>query len=109
MTFINRYSVLNQLKNEKFNKLHIVLGVVSDKKLEEILPLFPVKAYYYFCKPDIPRGLAEEKLQQKASEFKLFGKKYASAEKAYKASLNNANQEDVVFIGGSTFVVAEII
>ena len=101
--------VLNQLKKENYRKLHIVLGVVSDKKLEEILPLFPVKAYYYFCKPDIPRGLAEEKLQQKASEFKLFGKKYASAEKAYKASLNNANQEDVVFIGGSTFVVAEII
>ncbi|APZ46532.1 tetrahydrofolate synthase [Polaribacter reichenbachii] len=101
--------VLHQLKKEEFTKLHIVLGVVSDKKLEEVLPLFPKSAIYYFCKPDIPRGLSEEELQAKAINFDLIGKKYASVKIAYKNALMNANQQDIVYVGGSTFVVAEII
>ncbi|QNM85759.1 bifunctional folylpolyglutamate synthase/dihydrofolate synthase [Polaribacter pectinis] len=101
--------VLNQLKKEKYEKLHIVLGVVSDKKVEEIFPLFPKDAIYYFCKPNIPRGLSEEVLQEKAKDFNLFGKKYSSVEKAYFDALNNANQQDIIYVGGSTFVVAEII
>lgn len=101
--------VLNQLKREKFRKLHIVLGVVSDKKLEEVLPLFPKEATYYFCKPDIPRGMSEEVLQEKALNFNLKGKKYLSVKKAYKQALLNANQQDIIYVGGSTFVVAEII
>ncbi|QOD60705.1 bifunctional folylpolyglutamate synthase/dihydrofolate synthase [Polaribacter haliotis] len=101
--------VLNQLEKEKYEKLHIVLGVVSDKKVEEIFPLFPKDAIYYFCKPNIPRGLSEEVLQEKAKEFNLFGKKYSSVEKAYSYALNNANQQDIIYVGGSTFVVAEII
>lgn len=101
--------VLEQLKRESFRKLHIVLGVVSDKKLETILPLFPIKANYYFCKPNIPRGLSEEVLREKAMEYNLNGKKYNSVRKALSDALNNANQEDIIYIGGSTFVVAEII
>ncbi|WP_088323266.1 bifunctional folylpolyglutamate synthase/dihydrofolate synthase [Polaribacter tangerinus] len=101
--------VLEQLKRESFRKLHIVLGVVSDKKLETILPLFPIKANYYFCKPNIPRGLSEEVLGEKAMEYNLNGKKYNSVRKALSDALNNANQEDIIYIGGSTFVVAEII
>ena len=101
--------VLNQLKKEKTKKLHIVLGVVSDKKLEDILPMFPTEASYYFCKPNIPRGLSEVVLQEKAADFNLVGKKYLSVKKAYKSALLNANQEDTIYIGGSTFVVAEII
>jgi dihydrofolate synthase/folylpolyglutamate synthase len=101
--------VLHQLKKEKTKKLHIVLGVVSDKKLEDILPMFPTEASYYFCKPNIPRGLSEVILQEKAADFNLFGKKYLSVKKAYKSALLNANQEDTIYIGGSTFVVAEII
>jgi len=101
--------VLNQLKKEVFEKLHIVLGVVSDKKLEHILPLFPENANYYFCKPNIPRGLSEVKLEEKAADFHLRGKKYDSVKKAYQASLDNANQQDIIYVGGSTFVVAEII
>jgi len=101
--------VLNQLKKENYKKLHFVLGVVSDKKLEDILPMFPNEATYYFCKPDIPRGLSEAILQEKAAFFNLFGKKYTSVKKAYKSALLNANQEDTIYIGGSTFVVAEII
>ena len=101
--------VLNQLKNESFEKLHIVLGFVSDKKLEEVLPLFPVNATYYYCKPDIPRGLNEVELYKKTSKFKLIGEKFSSVKKAYKNAFLDANQEDVIYVGGSTFVVAEII
>jgi dihydrofolate synthase/folylpolyglutamate synthase len=101
--------VLHQLEKENYRKLHIVLGVVSDKKLEDILPMFPTDASYYFCKPNIPRGLSEAVLQEKANDFSLFGKKYISVKKAYKHALLNANQEDTIYVGGSTFVVAEII
>ncbi|MFD0994115.1 bifunctional folylpolyglutamate synthase/dihydrofolate synthase [Tenacibaculum geojense] len=101
--------VIQQLKKEEFNKLHIVLGVVSDKKLDDILPLFPKEASYYFCKPDIPRGLSAEDLQTAAHKFALIGDFYESVELALKKVLAVANEEDVVFVGGSTFVVAEII
>ncbi|WP_288955801.1 folylpolyglutamate synthase/dihydrofolate synthase family protein [uncultured Polaribacter sp.] len=101
--------VLNQLKEEYCNKLHIVFGVVSDKKLEDVLSLFPLDAQYYFCKPNIPRGLSEDDLHEKASCFNLIGRKYSSVDKAYKKALNDANQEDIIYVGGSTFVVAEII
>jgi len=100
--------VMNQLKNEKFQNLHIVLGVVNDKNLDKILSLFPKNAIYYFCKPDIPRGLEAKKLQQNAMQFQLNGEIYLSVNKAYQTALKNAIKEDFVFIGGSTFVVAEL-
>ena len=101
--------VLNQLKKEQYKKLHIVLGVVLDKNLDEILPMFPKEATYYFCKPNIPRGLSAVVLQEKATNFDLSGKKYMTVKKALAAALDNVNQEDTIYIGGSTFVVAEII
>tara|TARA_R110001606_G_scaffold165748_1_gene310238 strand:- start:996 stop:2204 length:1209 start_codon:yes stop_codon:yes gene_type:complete len=101
--------VLNQLKKESYTKLHFVFGVVADKKLEDVLPLFPKEATYYFCKPAIPRGLSEELLQEKSAAFKLVGKKYASVQEAYENALLYANQHDMIYVGGSTFVVAEII
>ena len=101
--------VLKQLKKEQFKKLHVVLGVVADKNLATILPLFPSNASYYFCKPDVPRGLSEVTLHEKATKFNLVGDKYASVKLALKSALLNANQEDIIYVGGSTFVVAEII
>ena len=101
--------VLNQLKKEHYKKLHIVLGVVLDKNLAAILPMFPEEANYYFCKPNIPRGLSEAILQEKALNFDLIGEKYSSVKEAFKSALLNANQEDTIYVGGSTFVVAEII
>ncbi|MGK0414209.1 MAG: dihydrofolate synthase/folylpolyglutamate synthase [Polaribacter sp.] len=101
--------VLNQLKQEKYTKLHMVLGFVSDKKLEDVLPLFPTDATYYFCRPNIPRGLSEVILQEKAAHFNIIGEKYITVQKALQNALNNANQEDMIYVGGSTFVVAEII
>tara|TARA_B110000459_G_scaffold201853_1_gene253500 strand:- start:1014 stop:2222 length:1209 start_codon:yes stop_codon:yes gene_type:complete len=101
--------VLHQLASLPAKKLHIVLGVVTDKKLEEILPLFPQDASYYFCKPNIPRGLDEYELQSKASHFGLLGFTYNSVNEAYLAAISNAEKEDVVFVGGSTFVVGEVV
>ena len=101
--------VLNQLKKEDFDQMHIVLGVVADKNLDAILPLFPKNAIYYFCKPAVIRGLAEAKLQQKARAYELIGASYVSVSEAYKSAMTAAKTKDLIFIGGSTFVVAEIL
>jgi len=101
--------VLKQLKKESFSKLHIVLGVVDDKKLKTILPLFPKYAIYYFCKPDIIRGLSSDVLKGKTLPYKLKGMTYSSVKEAYNTALENASEDDIVFIGGSTFVVAEVL
>ncbi len=101
--------VLNQIKNERFEQLHIVLGVVNDKDLNDILPLFPKNAKYYFCKPNIPRGLNAEILQKKAADFQLNGKVYNSISNAYQEALKSSTKKDFIYIGGSTFVVAEVL
>jgi len=101
--------VLNQVRNEKYEALHIVLGVVNDKDLNEILPLFPKNAAYYFCKPDNLRGLDAKVLQKKADEFGLKGQVFDSVTAAYSKALEGASPNDFVFVGGSTFVVAEIL
>ncbi len=101
--------VLTQLKKETYTKLHIVLGVVDDKNLKRILPLFPKEAIYYYCKPGVIRGLNEDLLREKALPYKLKGSSYLSVKEAYRAALENASEDDLVFIGGSTFVVAEVL
>lgn len=101
--------VLKQLKAEVHTQLHIVLGVVDDKNLNTILPLFPKNAIYYFCKPNIPRGLDSEILKNTAIEHGLKGEKYNSVNQAYKTAIKNTNTTDLIFIGGSTFVVAEVV
>ena len=101
--------VLNQIQKHQFETLRIVLGVVNDKDLDSILPLFPKNANYYFCKPNVPRGLNPEILQKKATEFGLYGEVFNSVSEAYEAAVNSANNSDFIYIGGSTFVVAEIV
>lgn len=101
--------VLNQIQKHSFETLHIVLGVVNDKDLDSILPLFPKSAKYYFCKPNVPRGLDAEILKQKAIDFSLFGKVFNSVSEAYDEAINSAKDSDFIYIGGSTFVVAEIV
>ena len=100
---------LNQLQKEDFSTLHIVLGFVNDKDLDEILPLFPKSAIYYFSKPDNFRGLDPAILQQKATYFGLIGKVYNSVVNAYEKALQDATPDDLIYVGGSTFVVAEIL
>ena len=101
--------VFNQLKQEKYEKLHIVFGVVSDKDLESVLPLFPKNATYYFCKPNIPRGLDQMELQYRCSVFGLEGVSYKSVKTALNSALKYSTKNDLIFIGGSNFVVAEVV
>ena len=101
--------VMAQLKTETFDNLHIVLGVVNDKDLKRTLLLFPKKAIYYFCKPNIPRGLDEDILKQSAQEFHLQGEAYKSVKEACNEAKINASTHDLIYIGGSNFVVAEVL
>ena len=102
-------NIISQLKQIKFNKLHIVFGTVNDKKINDILNLLPKDAKYYFCKAKIDRALNADKLKSIANEYKLIGESFESVEKALLNAKNNAKKEDLIFIGGSTFVVAEVI
>lgn len=101
--------VMEQLQALPHRKLHVVLGMVSDKDVDAILPLFPADAVYYFTNAQIPRALKAELLQEKAAAFGLKGRSYVSVKSAYKAAIRNAKADDVVFVGGSTFVVAEVV
>ena len=85
------------------------MGVVNDKDLQLILPLFPKKAMYYFCKPDVPRGLEASILASTAQEFNLKGTVFNSVKEAYTSAIKNASKADLIYIGGSTFTVAEVV
>jgi len=101
--------VLEQLQSQKFDKLHIVLGVVNDKNLEMVLPMFPKNAVYYFCKPNIPRGLDATVLKNQAADYGLIGSVYPSVLEALQFAQEKATSKDLIFVGGSTFVVAEVV
>jgi dihydrofolate synthase/folylpolyglutamate synthase len=101
--------VIKQLLSLEYNNLHIVLGVVNDKDLAEILSLFPKEATYYFCRPSIPRGLDALDLMKVCSEYDLVGISYSSVKDAYIDAEKNVSTNDLIFIGGSTFVVAEVL
>jgi dihydrofolate synthase/folylpolyglutamate synthase len=100
---------LAQLRETNYDNLHLVLGVVSDKDLESIFPLFPTNATYYFCKPNLERGLDSKLLQEKALAYGLEGDRFDSVSQAYKSAQEAATKKDCIYIGGSTFVVAEIL
>ena len=101
--------VFKQLQTENFQHLHLVLGMVNDKDVASLLKLFPKEAQYYFCKPNVPRGLDASKLAQVFKSNGFEGLVYPSVKAALNAAKQNACQEDLIYIGGSTFVVAEII
>ena len=101
--------VFEQLKQEKYKQLHIVFGMVADKDRSRILDLMPKNAWYYFCKPNLPRGLDPAILKAECNAIGLIGDTYSSVEMAFNAAKSMANETDLIFVGGSTFVVAEII
>ncbi len=101
--------VLSQIKTVTHHQLHFVLGMVNDKDIDNVLELLPKDAVYYFCKADIPRGLDQYILQEKAIAKQLKGTVYNSVKDALKAAQHSAKANDLVFVGGSTFVVAEIV
>ena len=101
--------VVSQIKNTAYKTLHFVFGVVADKNQDAILQLLPKKAVYYFTKANIPRAMDGKVLAQKASDFGLKGTSYPSVIEAFNTAKQNAGKNDLIFVGGSTFVVAEIL
>ena len=101
--------VIAQLAEMTYSKLHFVIGMVNDKDIDHVLQLLPHSCEYYFCKADIPRGLDANILAGKAFEYGLRGKVYDSVRDAYQSAVNAASFDDVVFIGGSNFTVAEVV
>ncbi len=101
--------VMKQLKNEVFENLHIVLGMVNDKDLNSLINIFPKKATYYFCKPNILRGLNAHVLKTHFVEKGFEGTAYKTVKNGLDTAKENAGKEDLIYVGGSTFVVAEII
>lgn len=101
--------IVAQLKTCKYDKLHIVIGMVSDKDVTGVLNLLPRNACYYFCKASIPRAMDESLLAEKAAQAGLHGLTYPTVAEAYQAAQQNAQKNDMIYIGGSTFVVAEVI
>lgn len=101
--------VVSQLESMPNSGLHIVIGFVNDKDLGSVLPLFPKNAMYYFTKASIPRALNESILKSEASKYELKGESYPDVKSAFNAARKKAKPTDLIFIGGSTFVVAEVI
>lgn len=101
--------VFNQLKEENFENLHIVLGMVNDKNIDVLIDLFPKNAIYYFCKPNILRGLNADILKTRFVEKGYKGNVYKTVKNALNAANEIAEKNDLIYVGGSTFVVAEII
>lgn len=101
--------VVNNLAKVNYKNLHIVLGFVNDKDIDKMLAQLPKQATYYFAKANIPRGLSAELLAEKGQAQGLSGKAYSSVRKAFSAARRKATTDDLIFIGGSVFVVAEIL
>nr|CAA88738.1 ORF1 [Synechococcus elongatus PCC 7942 = FACHB-805] len=87
----------------------MVIGMVKDKDISAVLALLPANANYYFCQPNLERALPVEELKQQASQYQLRGEAFTSGSDALQTAQSAANEKDLIFIGGSTFVVAEII
>jgi dihydrofolate synthase/folylpolyglutamate synthase len=101
--------VLNQIKRIPKSTLHIILGFVNDKDLGSVLPLFPADAVYYFTKAAVPRALDEEILKSVAEKHGLTGQSFPDIKTAFNFARSKAKKSDLIFIGGSTFVVAEVV
>ena len=97
------------LQQIPYRQLHIVMGTVSDKDPAKLLWQMPREAAYYFARPNIPRGLDAEKLRQEASALGLQGKAYSSVRQALRAARRHADPNDLIYVGGSIFVVAEVV
>lgn len=102
-------AIVKQIKNIAFKKLHFVFGTVADKNPDNILKLLPKNAIYYFTAANIERAMNAEVLREKAMEFGLKGESYLSVAEALEKAKFKADKNDLIFVGGSTFVVAEIL
>jgi dihydrofolate synthase/folylpolyglutamate synthase len=102
-------AAMKEVEKTPHQQLHIVLGMVSDKEIGKMLDLLPLEAVYYFAKANIPRGLDAQELERQAKSKALSGNCYASVQEAFFAAQQKAAKEDLIFIGGSFFTVAEVL
>ena len=100
---------MQQLKTQKYRQLHVVWGMVKDKDTNKILPLLPKNALYYFTQPSLTRAKDCFELQTEAMNYDLKGEGYSQVAIAFEAAKKNATTQDMIFIGGSTFVVADLL
>ena len=101
--------VMLNISRTEYEKLHIVIGMVKDKDISGVLALLPVNANYYFCQPQLERALSAIELAGQAEAFALHGQVFNTVQEAVQAAKDNATANDLIFIGGSTFVVAEVV
>ena len=101
--------IVKQLQIEVYEKLHIVIGMVNDKDIDSVLKLLPKNAVYYFTQASIPRALEHENLKNKAAEYGLTGNSYPTVKEAFSVAKAGAKEKDFIFVGGSTFIVAEAL
>ncbi len=101
--------IVKQLQSEQYKTLRIVFGMVNDKDISKVIALLPKNAVYYFTKASIPRALNELELQEKAKKENLKGNAYSSVKEAIIAAKKEADANDLIYIGGSTFVVADAL
>jgi dihydrofolate synthase/folylpolyglutamate synthase len=101
--------VIRQIQAVPKKNLHMIIGFVNDKDLSSVLPLFPAEAVYYFTKASVPRALDEKVLKSEAGKHGLAGESYQSVSEALAAARAAASGNDMIFIGGSTYVVAEVV
>ena len=102
-------SILPSILKFRVTQIHFVLGFVSDKDISKVLSLFPPAAAYYWCMPDIPRGKPADQTREEGKKFGLKGLNYPSVLQAYMAALSNAGNDDLVFVGGSSYVVGDFL
>lgn len=103
-TYISR-----QLQVQKYNKLHIVFGMVNDKDVDGVMCLLPKNAHYYFTKPQSKRAIPEKDIQRKAMTHGLAGDCYNDVPSAYTAAKKMATPDDMIFIGGSSYIVSDLL
>jgi len=101
--------VVKQIKNTPYKKLHFVFGLVQGKRTKKILSLLPQDGIYYFTKAQIPRSIDQNYLAEEAKKMGLNGSTYKTVDEAYKAARANASENDLILIGGSTYIVGEIL
>jgi dihydrofolate synthase/folylpolyglutamate synthase len=101
--------VSQQLSKVKRKNLHMIIGMVKDKDVSKVLSLMPNEATYYFTKANLPRALDEKELQAIAITNNLKGSTFIDVESAIQYAIQNSDKDDLIFIGASTFIVAEAL
>ena len=101
--------IIEQLETTPHRKLHIIIGMVSDKDITTVLSMLPKEAHYYFTQASVKRAMPAAQFATKARNAGLYGEEYENVSAAYNAAFRNLNKDDLLFIGGSNFIVADML